>query len=230
MPAFEPALELLSTGLLPLTVTNTMFMTPTAISLSPSMQRASQFLIFLPPGIGLRGILVSRTISGGVESFLDNVPATLEDQQSDVQNIYTCNCNQPLALVNDPFPHYDKLITSDTIDGSIFDGVSSAIPPPSGSHPQILNSMGECLLKENQKSTEELLSGIIEPRDPGTTFDNQNAQPISNAAVSASQQSQVMFWMSPDIPHDFVPAPSLPDYGIRFEEPVIFATSPPVTR
>ncbi|KAF8471050.1 hypothetical protein BDZ91DRAFT_717486 [Kalaharituber pfeilii] len=86
--------------------------------------------------------------------------------------------------------------------------------------------MGEWFLDESQQSTEETFSSIIDQRDASTHFDNQTAQLIPNAAAAASQQSELMFWMSPNIPHNFVPAPSLPEYGVRFEEPATLSAPP----
>ncbi|KAF8471039.1 hypothetical protein BDZ91DRAFT_760749 [Kalaharituber pfeilii] len=91
------------------------------------------------------------------------------------------------------------------------------VPAPSSHYPQMVNSpMPECLPDANQDSFES---------DGSASFDIQNPQPILNAAAAASQQSQVMSWMSPNVPHNFVPAPSLPEYAIRFE-PATFAPPP----
>ncbi|KAF8471054.1 hypothetical protein BDZ91DRAFT_791224 [Kalaharituber pfeilii] len=226
MPFCEPGSQLLSTALLPLTFTNATLMFTTSIPLGPSMQGASQFLIFLPPGIEPWGI-ICRTVPGDPETLLDNLPAGLEDQQFHVRDIHTWNCNQAPPLVNTSFPEYDPITTSNTIDNSVSNHVSSAVPAPWSNYLQIVNHpMGECLPYGNRDSTEEIFSGIMDQRDMGMHFNSQNAQLTPNAVAAASQPSELIFWMSPNIPHNFVPAPSLPEYDIRFEEPVTL-TAPP---
>ncbi|KAF8475127.1 hypothetical protein BDZ91DRAFT_789380 [Kalaharituber pfeilii] len=230
MPTCQPDLELESTALFPLTVTNPTFIFPTAIALGPSIQGASQFLICIPPGFEPRGIVCSRTTLGGPETLSDTVPGILGGQHSYAQNRYTCACNQLPVLVNDLFPGYEMIVTGDTIYESVFDGLFSAVPAPSNNYPEMVNyPMSECLLDENQSSPAlETFNRIIDQRDDHIHFDGQNAPPIPHAAPLASPQSSGILWMSPNIPNDFVPAPSFPENGIRFEEPTIFAEAHPL--
>ncbi|KAF8471046.1 hypothetical protein BDZ91DRAFT_717463 [Kalaharituber pfeilii] len=201
--------EQLSVGFLPLTVTN-LTMTPTAIPLGPSLQGTSQFLIVFPPGIEPRGILYSQQ---DIAEGLSYEPI-----------VYTHN--QPLTLA-DQFPEHDMLIPGDTISNPVFDNLFSAAPEPCSSYPEVVDHpIAECFLDENRNSTEpEWFSLFMGQRDAGAHFDGQNTQPTLNAAAAASQQAEGIFWMSPNIPHDFVPAPSFPEDGIRFEEPAMFAAS-----
>ncbi|KAF8471052.1 hypothetical protein BDZ91DRAFT_846724 [Kalaharituber pfeilii] len=223
MPSCVSDLELLSTAFLHPTITIPTYMIPISLPLDRSMQRARQFLIFLPPGIEPWEILFSRSVSSDPEPFFDNLPARLEAQQSHVQNMYTCNYNQPLLFVNNLIPEYDPIATGHRID----DAVSHSVSALWSNYPQIINNPpGECLPDGNQNSIKEIFSGIMDQRDAGMHFDSQNVQSPPNAAAAASQQSELMFWMPPNIPHDFVPAPSLPEYDIRFAEPATLVAPP----
>ncbi|KAF8475114.1 hypothetical protein BDZ91DRAFT_789363 [Kalaharituber pfeilii] len=220
----ELGTELLPATFWPLTVANPTFVAPTAIALGPSMQGESQFFVLLPPGIELRGILCSRTVTGIPETSSNNLPGTLGVQQAHVENVYTYNCNQPPAAVNDPFPGYDTIFNSNGIYDSVFNNVFPVVPAPGSHYLQMVNSpMPECLLNENQNGIEEMASSMIDQSVPSTFFDSQNPQHILNATAAASQQSERIFWVSPNLPHNFVPAPSLPEYDIKFDESTIFA-------
>ncbi|KAF8475111.1 hypothetical protein BDZ91DRAFT_712447 [Kalaharituber pfeilii] len=226
MRNYKPGLELLSTPVLPLTVTNPTVTTPTAISLGTSIQGGSQFLISFPPGVEPQGILCSWTVTRSPESSLNILPGGAEVQQSFMENVYTYNCNQLPASGNDPFPGYDTIINSNGIYDSVFNDVFPVVPAPSSHYPPMVNyPMPEYLPDANQNSIGEIVSGIINQRDASAHFNSQNSHPIPNAAAAASQQSQVMSWMSPIVPHNYVPAPSPPEYAIRFE-PAIFAPPP----
>ncbi|KAF8471040.1 hypothetical protein BDZ91DRAFT_760750 [Kalaharituber pfeilii] len=190
-------------------------MTATAISLVPSTQGASQFLIALPPGFEPRGILCSRTVTGSPETSSNNQLGRAGDQQSHAENAYA---------YNDPFPEYDAVIASGGIFDSVFNDVFPVVPAPSSHYPEMVNHpIPQYLLDENQNGIEEIVSSMIDQSIPNTFFDSQNPQPTLNAAAAASQQSEIILWMSPIVPHNFVPAPSLPEYDIRFEESAIFA-------
>ncbi|KAF8475129.1 hypothetical protein BDZ91DRAFT_712529 [Kalaharituber pfeilii] len=213
--------EQLPVGFLPLTVTN-LTMTPTAIPLGPSLQGTSQFLIVFPPGIEPRGILYSRSM-GGRENLSDNLLSQQDMAEGLSYEPIVYTHNQPPTLAH----QYDMIFPGDTISNPVFDNLFSAAPEPSSNYPEVLNHpIAECFLDENRNSTEpEWSSLFMGQRDAGTHFDGQNTQPTLNAAAAASQQAEGIFWMSPNIPHDFVPAPSFPEDGIRFEEPAMFAAS-----
>ncbi|KAF8475119.1 hypothetical protein BDZ91DRAFT_712465 [Kalaharituber pfeilii] len=206
---------------LPLTITN-LALIPIAIPLGPSLQGTSQFLTLLPPGIELWGILYRWAMWGGGWHGQQDVASGLSYEPT----MYTCNQLPNLA---NPFPEHDMTIPGDTISDLGFGNMFSAVPEPFSDYPEMVHyPIADCLLDANHDSTEpEIFSGIMDQRDTSMQFDSQNAQPILDAAPS--QQSQVIFWMSPNIPNDFVPAPSLPEYGIRFEEPTIFMAPPFLT-
>ncbi|KAF8471042.1 hypothetical protein BDZ91DRAFT_791205 [Kalaharituber pfeilii] len=206
----EPGLELLSTAVLPLTVTDPTVTTPTAISLGQSMQGARQFLILLPPGVEPQGILCSRTVMESSVTSSNNLPGGVEVPQPHAQNVNTYNCNQLPALVNDPFPGYGTIITSDRNHDSDFNNLSPAVPDPSSHYLEMVNyAMHECLPDVNQNGIEDIVSSMMDQSNLSTHFDSQNPQPIFNAAAAASQQSEIILWMSPMfrmtscLPHHF---------------------------
>ncbi|KAF8471029.1 hypothetical protein BDZ91DRAFT_791195 [Kalaharituber pfeilii] len=197
-----------------------------AIALDPGLQRANQFLILLPPGIEPRRILYSRTVSEGHETFSDNPSSGSHHQQEFARalpNMYICS---QLPIQDSQFPGLDTLVTDVSISNTIFDNIHSAVPPPCITCPQVINDLIEYSLHESQESS-EIFSSTMDHKDDLTHFHSQNAQSVLNAAAAASQQPQVMCWMSPNIPNDFVPAPSCPEYEIRFEEPTICGGSSP---
>ncbi|KAF8475117.1 hypothetical protein BDZ91DRAFT_789366 [Kalaharituber pfeilii] len=223
MPTFEPDLEPLSTAPLPVTIINPSFMSPMAITLGPNMQGTNQFLIFLPQGIELRGILCGWSASIGFETSSDNLSGGLEDQHLYARNAYYSNGNQPPVLNNHPFHEYDTIVIGDTTYDPVPNDVFSAVPGPCNNNQEMANDPTvECLLDDNPNTTGEILSGIVDQRDANTHFASQNDLSILNAESAASQKSQVTFWMTPNIPDNFVPAPPPPEFGIRFEEAANF--------
>ncbi|KAF8471037.1 hypothetical protein BDZ91DRAFT_717423 [Kalaharituber pfeilii] len=222
--------ELLPAGFLPLTFTNRTTI-PTAIPLSSSLQGTSQYLIVLPQGIKPWGILYSRTMWEGFETLPDNLRSGWHGQQDFASGLSyeptMDTCNQLPNLANQ-FPEHDMIIPGDTISNLGFGNMFSAVPVPSSGYPEMINHpMAEYLLDQNQSSTElEISNTVMDRRDVSMHSDSQNTQFIPNAASVISQQSQTMLWMSPSIPNDFVPAPSLPELGIRFEEPATFMAPP----
>ncbi|KAF8471061.1 hypothetical protein BDZ91DRAFT_760765 [Kalaharituber pfeilii] len=77
------------------------------------------------------------------------------------------------------------------------------------------------VLNENQESDEGVFSGIIDQGHVGTQLDwHASRFTLDSGTVPGSQRPQEMFWAPSDVPQDFIPAPPLPEYNVRFQAPV----------
>ncbi|KAF8471080.1 hypothetical protein BDZ91DRAFT_791272 [Kalaharituber pfeilii] len=217
----EARLDVFSAEFLPLAVPDPTPIIPTAITLDSTEQQTS--LIVLPPGVDLLGIICRRTMSAGTKTISDSLLHWHDVHLGSTRNAlyftpHTCipNLNQlPTPLCHNP--EHATNITSNTIHHSVLNEMFSAVPAPYNNYPQIVHDydpMAEGAMDENQGSD---LQNI------GMHLDRQDAPSLLNVAISQLKERQVIFWMPPQVPHDFVAAPMLPGYDIKFEEPAIFA-------
>ncbi|KAF8471055.1 hypothetical protein BDZ91DRAFT_846725 [Kalaharituber pfeilii] len=211
-----------------------------AIALGQSPQGESQFLILLPPGIELRGVLyrwtmvtrLSPTQLVGHETFSDylNAPGPQESTSGISHVANTDSFNQHPIAVNQ-FTEHDTIIASNTIANPVFANPLPALP--AGRHnvnyiySPTTNGYNIDWMRDGSQDSaaaEGLFSGTMGQGNMGTHMGWQDAEPIFNTGTPVgSQQPLHKFQTPPAIPQDMSFALEFPGYGIRSEEPAISA-------